>query len=115
MMFITDSTLRAARACHEQRVLFRRCFPNGVVVTQGLCVMYAFDFDFGWAGCYLLSGDNRDSFLTAMFKLRRDSDREVYVMPACGCEECVLTIREIEDRRRLAVAELFAKHAMEEI
>lgn len=114
-MFITDSTLRAAGACHEQRILFRRCFPNGVVVTQGLCIVYAFDFDFGWAGRYLLDGDNRDSFLAAMFKLRRDSVAEAYVMPACGCKECVLTIREIDDRCRLAAAELFAKHAMEEV
>jgi hypothetical protein len=78
-------------------------------------MVYAFDFDFGWAGRYLLSGDNRDSFLTAMFKLQRDSIGEACVMPACGCGEHVLTMREIDDRYRLAVAELFAKHAMEEV
>jgi hypothetical protein len=53
-MFITTDTLRERRACAEQVELFASLFPDGVEVTEELCVKHAQDFGWDWASEYLL-------------------------------------------------------------
>jgi len=114
-MFITDETLRKAGACYSQRQTFRAFFPNGIEITQGLCVVHAFDFDFNWAGRALLSGDNRVCFVLGIQELYRDKTSELVALVGVGnWDEYLEAEREAADKFALAVAELFGKLALKE-
>lgn len=51
---ITYELLESRGACENQVKLFRNIFPEGVEVSVELCVKYASEFDFNWAGGNLL-------------------------------------------------------------
>jgi len=52
-MKLTLSALKGA--CVEQRTLFKKLFPNGVVPTVELAEKHASVFDWNWAAEHLLS------------------------------------------------------------
>jgi hypothetical protein len=54
-MRITSKLLKRKRACREQVALFEKLFPNGVEVTEAICVAHADKFNFHWAAENLLS------------------------------------------------------------
>lgn len=48
-MFITYQMLLDKNACTVQSYKFLKTFPDGVEVTEELCLKYSQDFDFEWA------------------------------------------------------------------
>ena len=48
-MRVTAELLRAKDACEDQVNMFESLFPEGVEITQELCVKHAGDFDWNWA------------------------------------------------------------------
>lgn len=76
-MFITEEDLKAHQACDEQLALFVELFPNGVEVTEEVCLKYAQDFDWDWAACEFLSLTERDEYLAMtddLYHLRSHDD-----------------------------------------
>lgn len=53
-MKITVALLKKKRACASQLTRFAELFPDGVDVTEALCVAHARDFDWDWAAARLL-------------------------------------------------------------
>ena len=56
-MKITAALLQEKDACEIQVRRFEDLFPNGVEITQELCVQHARSFDWNWAAENLLSPD----------------------------------------------------------
>ena len=54
-MYITTDLLTRRRACRDQLNLFTSLFPDGVTITQALCIEHADKFDWRWAAQNLLS------------------------------------------------------------
>ena len=57
---LTLSALKGA--CVEQRTLFKKLFPNGVVPTVELAEKHASDFCWDWAAGHLLSAPARAKY-----------------------------------------------------
>jgi hypothetical protein len=55
MKSITYDMLRQAGACEEQREMFRRLFPHGVIPTAELILAHP-EFDYDWLVDHLLTG-----------------------------------------------------------
>ena len=53
-MKITSALLRAKGACADQRRTFAELFPDGVEITEAICLSVANKFDWGWAAASLL-------------------------------------------------------------
>jgi len=53
-MRVTVAKLKRLNACSEQVRLFAELFPDGVDVTEALCVAHADKFDWDWAARHLL-------------------------------------------------------------
>ena len=53
-MKITARLLKFKGACKEQVEKFKELFPDGVEVTESLCVIHAQDFNWDWAAYNLL-------------------------------------------------------------
>ena len=77
-MLLTYEMLRAKKACAEQADKFRDLFPDGVVLTEALCVSHASDFDFGWAAENLLSARARKAYEKARASAPALEAREAY-------------------------------------
>ena len=110
-MFISYDMLRTAGACQEQRVLFRRYFPDGVEVTRDLCVQYAQEFDFAWAGHNLLHGSKLVEFSKGECELFDAKIEVLWDLFDLGQEACA-SIDAIRVKYQVGVAELFAKCAV---
>lgn len=54
-MKVTVRMLKAKGACSNQVELFKSLFPNGVEVTEEVCVANADNFDWNWAANNLLT------------------------------------------------------------
>ena len=54
-MKITKELLEVNNACFGQVNLFGKLFPDGVEVTEELCLKHTNDFDFEWAAMVLLT------------------------------------------------------------
>ena len=52
---ITLRTLQAEGACIEECTHFATLFPQGVEVTEALCIEHATEFNWGWAAQHLLT------------------------------------------------------------
>lgn len=63
-MFVTYAMLRKAHACDEESNRFRELFPDGVEVTEAVCVKHAREFDWAW-GTVLLSYEGQEEFRRA--------------------------------------------------
>ncbi len=61
-MKLTLQQLKAAGACREQVVLFRRYFGLGGAVTLKRCLDHASEFDWNWAANNLLSPTQRAEY-----------------------------------------------------
>ncbi len=61
-MKITPALLKKHKACPAQSDLFSSLFPNGVKVTESLCVAYAGKFDWDWAAANLLPASARAAY-----------------------------------------------------
>jgi len=53
-MYITVALLQKHKACDEQVDLFAATFPDGVQVTEAVCLAVADKFNFAWAADNLL-------------------------------------------------------------
>jgi len=61
-MFITVEILRSHKACQDQVDLFAATFPDGVQVTEAVCLAAADKFDFRWAAENLLPPEARAEY-----------------------------------------------------
>ena len=61
-MKVTKTLLRRKGACDDQLDKFVELFPEGVVVTEALCVEHASVFSWDWAASHLLSPPARDEY-----------------------------------------------------
>lgn len=61
-MKITAELLRQKNACTDQGELFERHFPNGVEVSEALCLKHYQDFDWDWAADNLLSDAAQEEY-----------------------------------------------------
>ncbi len=61
-MKLTYEMLQAKGACAVQAHKFRALFPEGVVLTEALCVAHAGEFNFAWAACNLLSATALEAY-----------------------------------------------------
>jgi len=59
---VTLELLRKYNACREQRKLFAKTFPQGVVPTRELVRRFGDVFDLGWAAEALLTGERFNAF-----------------------------------------------------
>ena len=66
-MKITSAMLRAKGACADQRRTFAELFPDGVEITEAICLSVANKFDWGWAAASLLPAP-----LYADYEAKRD-------------------------------------------
>ena len=64
-MKITSSLLRSKGACADQLRLFDLLFPDGVEITEAVCLSVANRFDWDWAAVNLLSRTAVDAYLAA--------------------------------------------------
>ena len=71
-MRVTAELLRAKYACGSQVVLFESLFPEGVEITQELCVKHARDFDWSWAAKNLLPEKQREDYVEGRAPLLAD-------------------------------------------
>ena len=69
---VTAELLRAKYACGSQVVLFESLFPEGVEITQELCVKHARDFDWSWAAKNLLPEKQREDYAEGRGLLMKD-------------------------------------------
>jgi hypothetical protein len=62
-MFITYQMVLDKNACTVQSLKFLKTFPDGVEVTEELCLKYSQDFDFEWAAHALLPYSQWSKFM----------------------------------------------------
>jgi len=61
-MFVTVELLKSHDACQDQVDLFATTFPDGVCVTEAVCLAVADKFDFAWAAENLLPPEARAEY-----------------------------------------------------
>ena len=54
-MYLTVELLKKREACREQVNLFAATFPDGVEITEAVCLSVADKFDFEWAAARLFT------------------------------------------------------------
>ena len=65
-MKITKALLISKHACRGQVDLFAELFPEGVVITESICLAHAAEFDWDWAARKLLRPPAREACDEAM-------------------------------------------------
>ena len=65
-MKITKALLIRKHACRGQVDLFAELFPEGVVITESICLAHATEFDWDWAARKLLRPPARKACVEAM-------------------------------------------------
>ena len=76
-MKITVERLKRLRACKAQVARFAELFPDGVEVTEELCIQHAQDFDWRWGSRNLLSPLALAAYDNAVAPARADYDNAV--------------------------------------
>lgn len=61
-MFITKELLLERHACNEQVEKFNTFFPDGVELTEEVCLKYCHEFNVVWCAWALLSDENNSKF-----------------------------------------------------
>ena len=96
-MKITKALLISKHACRGQVDLFAELFPEGVVITESICLAHATEFDWDWAARKLLRPPAREACDEAMAPARKARDeayalaREARVLAWKTCDEaCAL-------------------------
>jgi hypothetical protein len=72
------STLIGLNACPDQVKLFRKTFGESVRVTERLCLSVIHEFNWCWAGEYLLSVSAHDKF----WRVEMKGSAECYMRPS---------------------------------
>ena len=70
-MKITKALLIHKHACRGQVDLFAELFPEGVVITESICLAHAAEFDWDWAARKLLQPPAREACDEAMAPARK--------------------------------------------
>ena len=70
-MKITKALLICKHACRGQVDLFAELFPEGVVITESICLAHATEFDWDWAAKKLLRPPARKACDEAMAPARK--------------------------------------------
>ena len=70
-MKITKALLISKHACRGQVDLFAELFPEGVVITESICLAHATEFDWDWAARKLLRPPARKACVEAMAPARK--------------------------------------------
>ena len=78
-MKITKALLISKHACRGQVDLFAELFPEGVVITESICLAHATEFDWDWAARKLLRPPARKACVEAMAPARKACD-EAYAL-----------------------------------
>ena len=78
-MKITKALLISKHACRGQVDLFAELFPEGVVITESICLAHATEFDWDWAARKLLRPPAREACDEAMAPVRKARD-EAYAL-----------------------------------
>ena len=73
-MKITKALLIRKHACRGQVDLFAELFPEGVVITESICLAHATEFDWDWAARKLLRPAARKACVEAMAPARKACD-----------------------------------------
>ena len=73
-MKITKALLISKHACRGQVDLFAELFPEGVVITESICLAHATEFDWDWAAKKLLRPPARKACDEAMAPARKACD-----------------------------------------
>lgn len=115
-MFIDMAMLNRLHACQPQRSLFMQTFPNGVEVTEELCIKYAHHFDLTWfannhfhgnAMVYWSKGEDN----VWSHRLDELADLEQMMDPGFNRDKFRAAAHEIRREYQLEVAKLFAEAA----
>jgi len=61
-MYLTVKMLKKHKACQEQVDMFEATFPDGVQVTEDVCLAVADKFEFTWAAGHLLPPEARAEY-----------------------------------------------------
>lgn len=115
-MFIDMAILYRRHACLSQRSLFMQTFPNGVEVTEELCIKYAHDFDLTWFADNYFNGDamvywsKGEGYLWS-HRLNELEDLEEIMGPGCDRQEFRAAAHEIRREYQMEAAKLFAEAA----
>lgn len=74
---LTREMLLKGNPCYDYRTQFCQRFPEGIQVTKELAVSQAADWDWDWAGTYLLSWDARSTFRTPQEEIENEYNRKM--------------------------------------
>ena len=61
---ITLDMLIEKNACQEQANLFKKYYGKSVEITEDICLKYSNKFEFDWLVDNILSGDQREAYMT---------------------------------------------------
>ena len=92
-MKITKALLIRKHACRGQVDLFAELFPEGVVITESICLAHATEFDWDWAARKLLRPPARKACVEAMAPARKARD-EAYALARKARDEAYALARE---------------------
>ena len=85
-MKITKALLIRKHACRGQVDLFAELFPEGVVITESICLAHATEFDWDWAAKKLLRPPARKACDEAMAPAWK-ACVEAYELARKACDE----------------------------
>ena len=106
-MKITKELLVRKHACRGQVDLFAELFPEGVVITESICLAHATEFDWDWAARKLLQPPAREACVEACALARKTCD-EACAPARKACDEAHALARKACDE---ACALAFARAA----
>lgn len=74
---LTREMVLKGNPCYDYRTQFCQRFPEGIQVTKELAVSQAADWDWGWAGTYLLSRGAHVQFRTLQDEIGEEYNRKM--------------------------------------
>ena len=95
-MKITKALLIRKHACRGQVDLFAELFPEGVVITESICLAHATEFDWDWAARKLLRPPAWKACDEAMALARKACD-EAYALAWKAYDEATALARKTCD------------------
>lgn len=69
-MFITKELLLEKRACTKEFEKFNTIFPDGVELTEEICLKYCLEFHVDWCASVFLPIEKSNEFFALAYKLR---------------------------------------------
>ena len=71
-MYLTVELLKKREACREQVDLFAATFPDGVEITEAVCLSVADMFDFEWAAARLFTAGAWANYLAGRARIQEE-------------------------------------------